>query len=100
MERRPWRFGLNAQLRDASSRNVRGTVNRLLSNVDGSDARPVIPLGHGDPSPFPSFRTTAVAEEAVVSAVRSGGFNCYSGSLNFVPARRSSRRNWLQISLP
>ncbi|CAA6672972.1 unnamed protein product [Spirodela intermedia] len=90
MERKPWRFDFNPKLRDASSRNIRSTVDLLLSNIDRSDARPVIPLGHGDPSSFPSFRTTAVAEAAVVSAVRSGEYNCYGGSRNLVPSRRLS----------
>ncbi|CAA7410183.1 unnamed protein product [Spirodela intermedia] len=89
MERKPWRFDFNPKLRDAASRNIRSTVDLLRSNIDRSDARPVIPLGHGDPSSFPSFRTTAVAEAAVVSAVRSGDYNCYGGSRNLVPSRRA-----------
>lgn len=62
---------------------------RVISNLNESDSRPVIPLGHGDPSAFPCFRTTSEAEDAIVDAVRSAKFNCYSPTVGLLPARRS-----------
>ncbi|KAL3647114.1 hypothetical protein CASFOL_008082 [Castilleja foliolosa] len=84
-----WRFKGNEELTQASAITVRGVLNMLMDNLDPNDTRPVIPLGHGDPSAFPSFRTTLLAEDAVCAAVRSGGFNGYSSTVGIPPARRA-----------
>lgn len=83
-----WRFAPNAVHVDASASSIRAILESLMSCIDPNDARPVIPLGHGDPSAFPCFRTTSVAEEAVVSAVRSGELNRYAPTAGLAPARR------------
>ncbi|KAJ4788727.1 Tyrosine aminotransferase [Rhynchospora pubera] len=83
-----WRFGENKAVEAAGGRSIRGTLNKVLSSVDENGPRPVIPLGHGDPSMFPSFRTPPIAEEAIVEAVRSAQFNNYAPTNGVLPARR------------
>ncbi|KAJ0963095.1 hypothetical protein J5N97_028217 [Dioscorea zingiberensis] len=82
-----WRFVPNAALATASNTTIRGFLNLLLSNLDGNGPRPVIPLGHGDPSNFPCFRTTRAAEDAIVSAVLSASFNSYAPTVGLATAR-------------
>ncbi|KAL8031529.1 hypothetical protein ABFX02_13G031900 [Erythranthe guttata] len=84
-----WRFIGNKKLTQASAITVRGVRNMLMENLNPDEARPVIPLGHGDPSAFPSFRTTALAEDAICSALRSAKFNGYSSAVGIPPARRA-----------
>ncbi|XP_054811697.1 S-alkyl-thiohydroximate lyase SUR1-like [Prosopis cineraria] len=85
-----WRFQANQDLIEASSRSVRKIVVTLMESLGKEDTRPAIPLGHGDPSVFPYFRTTVVAEDAVVDAIRSGNYNSYCTDLQGVlPARRA-----------
>jgi tyrosine aminotransferase len=79
-----WNFWGNNE--EAPSRtSVRAILMKIMGSVDKDDPRPTVPLG---PSPFPSFRTTAVAEEAIVDAVRSAKFNSYPPTNGIVPARR------------
>lgn len=59
----------------------------LNSNINKSDSRAVIPLGHGDPSAFPCFRTAQVAEDAIADALRSAKFNGYGPTVGVHPAR-------------
>ncbi|KAJ4788728.1 Tyrosine aminotransferase [Rhynchospora pubera] len=87
MER--WRFGENKAVAAAGGRSIRATLNKVVSSVDENGPRPLIPLGHGDPSVFPSFRTTPIAEEAIVEAVRSAQFNNYAPTNGVLPARRA-----------
>lgn len=61
----------------------------VMSNLNGSDPRPIIPLGHGDPSAFPCFRTASAAENAIVCSLQSAKFNCYSPTVGVLPARRA-----------
>lgn len=68
---------------------VRNALTVLKKNVDLNDNRPLIPMGHGDPSPFHCFRTAAVAEDAVVAALRSASFNGYANTYGFPPARKA-----------
>ncbi|KAI4325129.1 hypothetical protein MLD38_030552 [Melastoma candidum] len=86
---RKWKFQGNEGLTTASSITIRGVRNMLMDNLNQDDPRVVVPLGHGDPSAFPSFRTTSVAEDGVVHALRSGQFNCYSSTVGILPARRA-----------
>lgn len=67
---------------------LRGALTTLMETLDKNDPRPAIPLGHGDPSPFPSFRTATVAEDAIVDAVRSTKYNCYPPCFGILSARR------------
>ncbi|KAI8558554.1 hypothetical protein RHMOL_Rhmol04G0103800 [Rhododendron molle] len=79
----------NREGKTASLITVRSVLEKIMKNVNESDTRPVVPLGHGDPSAFPCFRTTRAAEEAIVDAVRSAKFNCYAPAVGIEPARRS-----------
>ncbi|KAL5998865.1 zinc-finger protein [Asimina triloba] len=85
-----WKFKPNQLLEDSARLTVGGALTMIRSYVDdGDSSRPTIPLGHGDPSPFPCFRTTAVAEDAVVSALRSAHYNSYAPAFGILPARRA-----------
>ncbi|KAI8551583.1 hypothetical protein RHMOL_Rhmol06G0197400 [Rhododendron molle] len=70
-----WGFRGNEVLSTASAITIRGVLNEVMGNINESDPRPVIPLGHGDPSAFPCFRTTQIADDAVADALRSAKFN-------------------------
>ncbi|KAI9086667.1 hypothetical protein K1719_031261 [Acacia pycnantha] len=85
-----WRFQANQHLIAASSRSIRDVLTSLINKLVKEDERPAIFLGHGDPSVFPSFRTTVSAEDAVVNAIRSGKYNSYCLNLQgLLPARRA-----------
>ncbi|KFK40435.1 hypothetical protein AALP_AA3G372900 [Arabis alpina] len=84
-----WNFGANEAVEESCSQNVRYFLNLLADNLDRNDGRPVIPLGHGDPSPFPSYRTDPAAVEAVCEAVRSAKFNHYSTTSGLPLARKA-----------
>lgn len=79
--------------------SIRSVLDAIYANLDPEDSRPVIPLGHGDPSAFPSFRTVDVAVDAVVEAVRSSRFNSYAPSAGILPARKAVAE-YLSQNLP
>ena len=89
-------FGVNPKKEERHSDNkttssavtIRGVLTSLKENLNEKDKRPVIHLGHGDPSAFPCFRTSTVAEDAVVDALRTAHYNCYSPTLGVPSARR------------
>ncbi|KAH0651137.1 hypothetical protein KY284_031049 [Solanum tuberosum] len=83
-----WNFKENEKLVTALGLTVRSVLNNLTSCIDPADTRFVISLGHGDPSAFPCFRTTPIAEDAIADAVRSSKFNGYSSNVGILPARR------------
>ncbi|KAK3446084.1 hypothetical protein EUGRSUZ_A01840 [Eucalyptus grandis] len=87
--RTEWTFRGNGRLLGASAITVRGVLDRVMENLNRDDRRAVVPLGQGDPSSFPCFRTAQVAEDAVVDAVRSAEFNCYAPTVGILPARRA-----------
>lgn len=66
---------------------IRDFLETLKGNLNKNDKRDVIHLGHGDPSPYPSFKTTPVAEESLLNALRSSLFNGYPPSAGLSPAR-------------
>ncbi|KAL8461220.1 hypothetical protein ACS0TY_032621 [Phlomoides rotata] len=94
-----WRFGGNKGLTHASAVTVRGVINKLMEKLNADDTRPVIPLAQGDPSAFPSFRTTTFAEDAVCAAVRSANFNGYSSTVG-IPSGRRAVAEYLSKDLP
>ncbi|KAJ3686123.1 hypothetical protein LUZ61_015287 [Rhynchospora tenuis] len=83
-----WHFGHNKAAAVAGSRSLRGAINKVITCVEETGPRPVIPLANGDPSVFPSFRTTPIAEEAIVEAVRSAQYNNYAPTNGLLSARR------------
>ncbi|GJX31296.1 tyrosine aminotransferase-like protein [Tanacetum coccineum] len=76
-----------------------GRVDDGSGELNKSDTRPVIPLGHGDPSAFPCFRTTQVAEDAIVDSLRSAKFNGYCTTVG-IPSARSAVAEYLSQDLP
>ncbi|XP_030932807.1 nicotianamine aminotransferase 1-like [Quercus lobata] len=94
-----WGFRGNEELKIASEITVRGFLNSLMFHVNKDDDRPTVPLGHGDPSAFPSFRTTGIAEDAIVDALRTANYNCYAPTVGVLPARRSIA-DYLSRDLP
>lgn len=94
-----WRFGGNDELTKASAITIRGVLNTLMENLKPEDSRPVIPLGHGDPSAFPCFQTTPLAVDAVCDAVRSAKYNGYGSTVGIPPAR-SAIAEYLSKDLP
>ncbi|KAL7215923.1 hypothetical protein ACSBR1_027967 [Camellia fascicularis] len=84
-----WGFRGSELVNKASAITIRSVLNEVMQNMDEADLRPTIPLGHGDPSAFPSFRTTPIAEDAVSDALRSAKFNGYAPTDGILPARRA-----------
>lgn len=82
-----WCIRGNKDLDAASKFTVRGVLASIMENLK-NDGRPTIPLGHGDPSSFPCFKTTPVAEDSLVDAIRSAKFNCYGPAAGISMARR------------
>ncbi|KAJ4781814.1 Tyrosine aminotransferase [Rhynchospora pubera] len=82
-----WKFGHNKAMAMAGSRSLRGAINKVITCLEETGPRPVIPLANGDPSVFPSFRTTPIAEEAIVEAVRSAQYNNYAPTNGLLSAR-------------
>ncbi|KAK3043394.1 hypothetical protein RJ639_002696 [Escallonia herrerae] len=94
-----WGFRGNQNLGTASAITIRGVLNMLMENLNKDDPRPTIPLGHGDPSAFPCFRTTHLAEDAISDSVRSAKFNGYAPTVGVLPARRAIAE-YLSTDLP
>ncbi|KAL8197729.1 hypothetical protein R6Q57_024263 [Mikania cordata] len=86
--RKTWRFRPNPKTNMGPDISIRGVRYMLMSKLNKTETRPMIPLGHGDPSAFPCFRTTQVAEDAIVDSIRSANFNGYGSSVGILPARR------------
>ncbi|EXB44619.1 putative aminotransferase TAT2 [Morus notabilis] len=68
--------------------NIRDVVYVLKQNLPEEDQRPTVHLALGDPSSISSFRTTPVAEEALIEAIRSAKFNGYPPNYGLPSARR------------
>lgn len=90
-----WKFNTLEENTELQSRKknkkpltVRGALSMLNGNVNPIDKRTVIPLAHGDPSPFDSFRASADAEDSVVTALRSASFNGYPTTFGLPSTRK------------
>ncbi|KAJ0052418.1 hypothetical protein Pint_02312 [Pistacia integerrima] len=94
-----WGFQVHQRFKTESAITLRAALTSLTENIDQNDSRPTIPLGHGDPSVFPSFRTANVVEDAIIDAVRSTKFNCYGPFFGILPARRAVA-DYLNRDLP
>ncbi|KAK4787784.1 hypothetical protein SAY86_011617 [Trapa natans] len=94
-----WRFKANEKLSFSSATSVRRIVGLLTDSLSPNDPRPVIPLGRGDPSDLSCFRTTTVAEDAIVESARSAKLNGYSPAVGILPARRAVAE-YLSKNLP
>ncbi|CAL5389174.1 unnamed protein product [Camellia sinensis] len=69
----------------ASPITVRTVQAKITANLNKSDTRTFIPFGEGDPSAF--FRTTLVAEAAIVDSLCSANFNGDAPAAGIEPAR-------------
>ncbi|PIA36553.1 hypothetical protein AQUCO_03300025v1 [Aquilegia coerulea] len=97
--KKKWCFKANESISAASGITIRGTLGMLMGSRNSNDKRETIPLGHGDPSAFPCFRTSLIAEDAIVESLRSSKFNSYSPSVGLQPAR-SAVAEYLSCDLP
>ncbi|KAJ4889328.1 S-alkyl-thiohydroximate lyase SUR1 [Raphanus sativus] len=73
----PWYGGADKAAK-ASTVTLRRVIYMLFDNCSKDIKKTILPLGHGDPSVYPCFRTCIEAEDAVVNALRSGKSNSYS----------------------
>ncbi|KAL3616947.1 hypothetical protein CASFOL_039341 [Castilleja foliolosa] len=91
MENGTWRFRGNDKLNIDTTDTIGGTLYWLRKTcADNEDEiRPLIPLSNGDPAIFPCFRTSLIAENAVVDALQSAKLNTYCPFFGMLPARRA-----------
>ncbi|KAL7588413.1 hypothetical protein Lser_V15G40554 [Lactuca serriola] len=90
MVKEEWRFKENNEVHAAASLTMRNTLELLIGNIEVTQTgKPMIHLGHGDPSVYPCFRTSPVVEDALVESIRSAHFNCYATGAGINPARRA-----------
>ncbi|CAO2814482.1 unnamed protein product [Amaranthus hypochondriacus] len=101
-----WKFNTLEENTELQSRKknkkpltVRGALSMLNGNVNPIDKRTVIPLAHGDPSPFDSFRASADAEDSVVTALRSASFNGYPTTFG-LPSTRKAVADYVSKDVP
>ncbi|XP_019087323.1 PREDICTED: S-alkyl-thiohydroximate lyase SUR1-like [Camelina sativa] len=94
-----WRFKGNKAAKEAASVGMKGTLARLFDCCSKDVQKTILPLGHGDPSVYPCFRTSADAEEAVVESLLSGAADSYAPGVGILPARRAVA-NYLNRDLP
>lgn len=59
----------------------------------------MVMMGHGDPSAFPCFRTSPIAEDAIESAVKSARYNGYAPNAG-MHSTRSAIAAYLNKDLP
>ena len=85
-----WNFKGDETVKKASAWTIKFALKTLRENLNANDKRAVIPLGYGDPSQFPSFKPSKVAEEAVIDAIQSGKFHCYAPGDGTPEAKRYS----------
>ncbi|KAJ4958226.1 hypothetical protein NE237_025337 [Protea cynaroides] len=94
-----WGFQANQKLSTAADNIIEVVHSKIRNEIDEDDQRPIIPFGYGDPSFSPLFRTSQIAEDAVVEALRSAKFNSYSPPLG-VPQARRGIAEYLSKDLP
>ncbi|KAJ7981776.1 Tyrosine aminotransferase [Quillaja saponaria] len=70
-----------------------------MESIDENSNRRVISLGLGDPSAHTCFRTTYVAEKAVLDGLQSQKFNGYAPTTGLSDARRAIAK-YLSCDLP
>ena len=94
-EKTEWGLKLNRVRRNGMKAGegrvtIKTTLQMLRANaaINSDDQRPLIPMAHGDPSPFPSFRAAAAAVDSIVDALRSARFNGYCADSGLLPARK------------
>ncbi|KAJ0263132.1 Tyrosine transaminase family protein [Hirschfeldia incana] len=94
-----WRFKGNRAAKEAASVSIKSVLSRLFNNCRKDVKKTILPLGHGDPSVYPCFKTSVDAEDAVAESLRSGAANSYAPGVGILPARRAVA-NYLNRDLP
>lgn len=87
-----WNFEGKEEAKKASACTIRSYLNTLNENINKNDTttkKSVIPLSHGDPSGFPSFRTSKISDDALLDALQSGKYNGYPQTPDTLQATRS-----------
>ncbi|XP_076892222.1 nicotianamine aminotransferase 1-like [Bidens hawaiensis] len=88
MGKQEWGFEENHEVHAAAAFSIRNILESIMGNIDEKrSGKPMIHLGHGDPSVYPCFRTHISVEDALVESVRSANFNCYPAGVGIDPAR-------------
>ncbi|XP_050220453.1 probable aminotransferase TAT2 [Mercurialis annua] len=78
---------------------IKGILSLLMESIDEEDDKSVISLGIGDPSAYSCFRTTPVAQQAVIHALQSDNFNGYAPTVG-LPQTRRAVADYLSGDLP
>ncbi|KAI3714239.1 hypothetical protein L1987_72836 [Smallanthus sonchifolius] len=89
LTKKKWGFSGNSELTAEPETTIRGALTLLMSNLNISDERPVIPMSLSEPSAFPCFTTSHIASDAIAEAVQSTDFNGYPAAEGILPARRA-----------
>ncbi|KAK9076829.1 hypothetical protein SSX86_005163 [Deinandra increscens subsp. villosa] len=86
-----WGFKENEEVDAAATLTIRNILEAIKRNIDDekTSGKPMIHLGHGDPSVYPCFRASTSVEDALVESVRSANFNSYPAGVGIEPARRA-----------
>ncbi|KAI3812078.1 hypothetical protein L1987_16782 [Smallanthus sonchifolius] len=99
LTKKKWGFRGNSELKAEPETTIRGALTLLMSNLNISDDRPVIPMSVSEPSAFPCFSTSHIAADAIAEAVQSTDFNGYPAAEGILPAR-SAVAEYLSQDLP
>ncbi|PWA39858.1 tyrosine/nicotianamine aminotransferase, Pyridoxal phosphate-dependent transferase [Artemisia annua] len=100
MEKKEWGFKENHDLHAAAAFTIRNVLEAIMGNIDETrTGKPMIHLGHGDPSVYPCFRTSTIVEDALIESIRSAKFNCYPAGVGIDSARRAIA-DYLSRDLP
>ncbi|GLJ07439.1 hypothetical protein SUGI_0067150 [Cryptomeria japonica] len=93
-----WNFRPNEAVTGQKLFGVRGVLEYVMSHMNPK-GKSKIPLGHGDPSHFECFRTSAGAEEALIGSIRSAKNNGDAPAAGLLESRRAVA-DYLSQGLP
>ncbi|KAI3744924.1 hypothetical protein L1987_58022 [Smallanthus sonchifolius] len=100
MGKQEWGFKENHELHAAAAFTIRNILEAIMRNIDEKrSGKPMIHLGHGDPSIYPCFRASTSVEDALVESIRSTKFNGYPAGVGIDPTR-SAIAEYLSKDLP
>lgn len=104
LTKKKWGFSRDSSehkqvVEEADQITIRSALTLLMSNLNLSDNRPLIPMSVSEPSAFPCFKTADVAANAIADAVLSNNFSGYPPTEGILPARRAVA-DYLSPDLP
>ncbi|XP_057848997.1 tyrosine aminotransferase isoform X2 [Cryptomeria japonica] len=82
-----WNFSPSEALLGNNLLGIRGILEYVMSHTNPK-GKSKIPLGHGDPSHFECFRTSAGAEDALIGSIRSAKNNGDAPAAGLLETRR------------